>query len=339
MAQMAEKFLLSRFSRFSCAALVGLAIFTAVRGDHLSTLAAMLAAALVWTSAGFQPERQRQPWLGIHQALFLVLLGVLAASLWLGPWSLAHWLYAVPLLAFALFPLALGGGITLITIVMVMVATQWATGVPERHQFISALLLTAALSCVLVFLREYKSRQLAPLRRTDELTQAASREYLSADLHKEIQRSEREGTDMAVMMIGLDTHLSDSNPDADIRSILPRIGRFLHSQLRDFDTYYRVADLQFLVILPGVATADAAVRAENIRKGLRALLRSHDLDLTVSAGIAGLNIGDDADSLQQSVANALRRAQQQGGNRVQSYSTWSHPPRANVHANLQDPAP
>jgi hypothetical protein len=36
--------------------------------------------------------------------------------------------------------------------------------------------------------------------------------------------------------------------------------------------------------------------------------------------VAGLNIGDDADSLQQSVANALRRAQQQGGNRTQTYS-------------------
>ena len=109
---------------------------------------------------------------------------------------------------------------------------------------LSALLLTVMLSGLLVFLREYKSRQLAPLRRTDELTQAASREYLTADLHKEIQRSEREGTDMSVIMIGLDTHLSDSDPDADIRSILPRIGRYLHSQLRDFDTYYRASPRQ-----------------------------------------------------------------------------------------------
>ncbi|RCW69070.1 diguanylate cyclase (GGDEF)-like protein [Marinobacter nauticus] len=157
-------------------------------------------------------------------------------------------------------------------------------------------------------------------RRTDELTQAASREYLSADLHKEIQRSEREGTNMSVMMIGLDTHLSDVDPDEDIRAILPRIGRYLHSQLRDFDTYYRVADLQFLVILPGANTAEAARTAEQVRRGLCTLMDSHGLKLTVSTGVAGLNIGDDADSLQQSVANALRRAQQQGGNRTQTYS-------------------
>ena len=128
---------------------------------------------------------------------------------------------------------------------------------------------------------------------------------------------------MSIIMIGLDAHASDNDPDEDIRSILPRIGRFLHSQIRDFDTYYRAADLQFLVILPGIATHDATNRAEAIRKGLGTLLETHGMNLTVSTGIAGLNIGDDADSLQQSAANALRRAQQQGGNRTQAYSTWS----------------
>src|SRR5690606_40042394 len=68
---------------------------------------------------------------------------------------------------------------------------------------------------------------------------------------------------------------------------------FLHSQLRDFDTYYRVADLQFLVILPGANTAEAARTAEQLRRGLCTLMTSHGLKLTVSVDDAGLNIGDD----------------------------------------------
>jgi diguanylate cyclase (GGDEF)-like protein len=246
----------------------------------------------------------------------------------LGPWAMTHWLYAMPLVAFALFRPVIAAGLSLAVGVLVMAGTQWMTGLPDRHQLVSAFLLTLMLSGLLVFLREYKNRQLAPLRRTDELTQAASREYLSADLHKEIQRSEREGTDLSVIMVGLDTHVSDHEPAEDIRSILPRIGRFLHSQIRDFDTYYRVADLQFLIILPGISTGDAGNRADIIRSGLRTLLESHGLNLTVSTGIAGLNIGDDADSLQQSAAHALRRAQQQGGNRTQTYSAWSHTARS-----------
>ena len=142
----------------------------------------------------------------------------------------SHWLYALPLATFALLPVYLAAPVTLVLLVLVLSSAQWLVNLPDRHQMVSAFVLTTLLAGILVFLREYKSRQLAPLRRTDELTQAASREYLSADLHKEIQRSEREGTNLSVMMIGLDTHLSDSDPDEDIRAILPRIGRYLHSQ-------------------------------------------------------------------------------------------------------------
>lgn len=329
MAQMAENFLLSRLSRTGFVLLIAIAIFASTQGEHLTVIAALLASALVLTSSAFSANRSEAHWPIAHRITFGLLALALLSSLWLGPWSLVHWLYVVPLIAFALLPVAWAATITVACVAMSMLAISALAGMPERHQMISAFLMTIVLSCLLVFLREYKSRQLAPLRRTDELTQAASREYLTADLHKEIQRSEREGTDMSVIMIGLDTHLSDSDPDADIRSILPRIGRYLHSQLRDFDTYYRVADLQFLIILPGIATADAASLAETIRQGLKSLLSSHELDLTVSAGIAGLNIGDDADSLQGSVANALRRAQQQGGDRAQAYSAWNQTRNAN----------
>jgi diguanylate cyclase (GGDEF)-like protein len=329
MAQMAENFLLSRLARTGFVVLVAIALLASTQGEFLTGIAALLAAAMVLTSSAFHANRLKTPWPQAHRIVFGGLAIALVASLWLGPWSLVHWLYAVPLLAFALLPLAWAAVVSTSCVILAMLAISSLIGVPERHQMISAFLMTIVLSGLLVFLREYKSRQLAPLRRTDELTKAASRDYLNADLHKEIQRSEREGTDMSVIMIGLDTHLSDHDSDADVRSILPRIGRYLHSQLRDFDTYYRVADLQFLIILPGIATADAATLAETIRRGLKLLLTSHELELTVSAGIAGLNIGDDADSLQNSVANALRRAQQQGGDRAQAYSAWNQTRNAN----------
>ncbi|MDX1816923.1 MAG: GGDEF domain-containing protein [Marinobacter sp.] len=328
MAQTAEKFLLSRLSRAGFAGLIIIAIASALLGDPLMSAVAAAAAGVVISGRNFHPARKKQPWPAIQRLFFVVATGLTLSAFLLGPWSMTYWLYAVPLIAFALFRPVIAASLSLAVCVLVMAGTQWMTGLPDRHQLVSAFLLTLMLSGLLVFLREYKNRQLAPLRRTDELTQAASREYLSADLHKEIQRSEREGTDLSVIMVGLDTHVSDHEPAEDIRSILPRIGRFLHSQIRDFDTYYRVADLQFLIILPGISTGDAGNRADIIRSGLRTLLESHGLNLTVSTGIAGLNIGDDADSLQQSAAHALRRAQQQGGNRTQTYSAWSHTARS-----------
>ena len=323
MAQLAENFLLSRLSRAGFVVLIAISALSATLGEPLTAAAAAAAAGIVICAQTFHSNRQQHPWPSVQRLFFVALLLLMLTSFWTGPWALSHWFYALPLLAFALLPLQLAMGITLAMMLIAGLAIPLATGLADRHQMVSAFMLTTLLSGLLVFLREYKNRQLAPLRRTDELTQAASREYLSADLHKEIQRSEREGTDMSIIMIGLDTHLSDRNPDQDIRSILPRIGRYLHSQIRDFDTYYRVADLQFLVILPGIATQDAIKRSEIMRNGLGKLLESHDMALTVSTGVAGLNIGDDADSLQQSAANALRRAQQQGGNRTQAYSAWN----------------
>jgi diguanylate cyclase (GGDEF)-like protein len=263
----------------------------------------------------------------VYRMVFIVLAPLVLVALWLGLWSFSYWLYAIPLISFALFPGAIAALVVAVILLAAVIITQWQILLPDRHQMLAALLLTSLLAIILVFLREYKSRQLVPLRRTDELTQAASREYLSADLHKEIQRSEREGSNLSVAIMGLDNQQSADAPEEDIRAILPRIGRYLHGQLRDFDTYYRIENLQFLVILPGMNTAEAAKTAEHIRQGLDQLLASNGLGMTVSTGVAGLNIGDDADSLQQSVANALRRAQQQGGDRTQTYSN-PRPPEA-----------
>lgn len=326
MAQKAERFLLSRFAWLGCLLLLGLTMLTLSGGLFLVAAATLTAAAVIWTSPALPLGSRGKFWPRLHQALVILLVVVITASLWSRQEVLRFWLFALPLVALGLLPTLAGVIAVLAVVAAVMIAVPGMAVDPDRHQLISPLLLMTTLALVFLFLREYKSRQLAPLRRTDELTQAASREYLSADLHKEIQRSEREGIDMSVIMVGLDAHLNDVVSDPDIRAILPRIGRFLHSQLRDFDSYYRMADLQFLIILPGIATTGATTRAEQIRRGLATLLESHDLALTVSAGVAGLNIGDDADSLQQSAASALRRSQQKGGNRVQAYSTWSHTP-------------
>jgi diguanylate cyclase (GGDEF)-like protein len=328
MAQMGNIFLFSRSARISCLLLIALALYAASASQWLAFAVAVTGAGAIWTTPAGRPAHDSQLWRKISGGLVILLAAELCASLWLDPDGLDHWLFIVPLAAFATLPLPAASLVTLGCLVAVLLAGLSALPGPDRHQLVSTVPLTTALSCAIVFLREFKFRQLAPLRRTDELTQAASREYLSADLHREIQRSEREGIQMAICMIGLDSHLTDSDPDADIRAILPRVGRFLHSHLRDFDSYYRMADLQFLIILPGNSTAQATVEIEQIRQGLRELLKSHGLQLTVSAGVAGLNIGDDADSLQQAAARALQRAQRRGGDRVQPHGS----------APVQDPS-
>jgi len=102
----------------------------------------------------------------------------------------------------------------------------------------------------------------------------------------------------------------------------------LPSHIRDFDAYYRVADLQFLIILPGITSPHASRQAEDLQRGVQQLLTSHQLTMTLSTGAAGLNIGDDANSLQRSVTGALRRAQQHASNNSQTFNGRNQEPKA-----------
>ncbi|WP_148861821.1 GGDEF domain-containing protein [Marinobacter fonticola] len=332
MPSVAETFLFSRFARIAALGLLIIAAFSAWRGAFTTGVTAVVCAAMIWTRYRAEIADAGKRLIIAARLLNILFLVALTPAILANTPGLAQWSYIFPLSAFALWPLAWASLLIAPYLLLVIFAGLDTSLGPDRHQFVACALLAVLLSALFVFLREYKTRQLAPLRRTDELTQAASRDYLSADLHKEIQRSEREGIEMAVLLIGLDIHRGIALPDDDIRAILPRIGRYLHSQLRDFDSYYRVADLQFLAILPGTNTEDATHKAEVLRKGLRSLLESHELDMTVSAGVAGLNIGDDAESLQQGAARALQRAQQQGGNRTQSFSAWSGAEATNPRA-------
>ncbi|MBB5322692.1 GGDEF domain-containing protein [Marinobacter oulmenensis] len=316
MPQLAEHTLPDQVSRAGLALLAltsGLCLFL---GEPLSAAVAAAGAGLCLTGTPLNRFRHSRPWPQVRIALFTVLVIGLLMALWLGPWSLSHWLYVLPLVTFAVMPERIAA-ITLAALVaVILIMTQWLVTLPERHQMVTAFALTALLATLFVFLREYRARQLAPLRRTDELTCAASREYLSADLHKEIQRSEREGSNLSVIMIGLDNSADQAEPDEDIQAMLPRVGRYLHSHLRDFDTCYRVNGLEFLAILPGVNTSDAQRTAEQIRKGVSAMMTTQGLRLNVSTGVSGLNIGDDARSLQSNASNALRRARQQNNHRA-----------------------
>lgn len=236
--------------------------------------------------------------------------------------AMLTWLFMLPLLicmAWGLIPAALlTSGFALLVLIYIPLGTLG----PERHQLLPMLMLTIALTALFVFLREYKSAQLAPLRRTDALTLASTQDTLKQDMDKEIRRSEREGTALAVVSLALDPPVKDQPalPGADREAMIQHIGRLLHQRLRDFDNYYRLADAGFFLLLPVTATASASKLAQSLRREAAELMRAQGVSLTLSAGVAGLNVGDDSDSLPQKARDALARAQRRGGNQVESYT-------------------
>ena len=77
---------------------------------------------------------------------------------------------------------------------------------------------------------------------------------------------------------------------------------------------------ELLVILPDCSREDAAVRAEDFRKGVEALVVAHaglELRVTVSIGVAHYpRHGESADSVVLAADGALYKAKEGGRNRV-----------------------
>lgn len=328
MATMAGSVLLKPLAH---TAFIGASVLVAIcvlASEPLLAACAATVGGIVVCSPTFRKRHGSAPWPALRGGFFVILVLLVATAALADRWFMSYWLYGLPLLAYVAVPRR-GAWIAIIAVVAIaMFMVYQASGIAQRHQMIGAFFLTLLLSLMLIFLLELKRRQLAPLRRTDELTNAASQQHLTADLNKEIQRSEREGTTLSVIMLALKTGNDTEPADADLRSILPQIGRYLHSHIRDFDAYYRVADLQFLIILPGITSSEASRQAEALRRGVQQLLTSHQLTMTISIGAAGLNIGDDANSLQRSATGALRRAQQHASNNSQTFNRQNQEPKA-----------
>lgn len=336
MASSPDPGLYQRYLRYGIGVLIAFAVASIVRGTPLTAIASGLVGVLM--AAVYWAQRRQQGRLenAVARATVILVMGLVVLGAASHVRGVMPWGYLVPLAIFVAWPLRWALGLsTLFTLVMVWLASHPHLGA-MRHQYVPSFLLCTGLSCVFVYLREIKARQLAPLRRTDTLTLASTQEHLNSDLYKEIQRSEREGTDLAVVALALTLPQENVPPSADQRALLREVGRILHEQLRDFDSYYRIADAQFLLILPGNRTAQAVSLAERLRRDVRDLFKQHDTDMRVSAGVASLNVGDDGQSLQQKAFSALKRALSQGGNRIQSFTDAparsGQPPETNTGA-------
>jgi diguanylate cyclase (GGDEF)-like protein len=122
-----------------------------------------------------------------------------------------------------------------------------------------------------------------------------------------------------MLATSIDSDFMASLSSSDGELVLKKLGKMLHESLRPFDTYYRYEQAQFLIILPLIGTSEAFKKAEAIRLRCKKSLRIDGALMTVSVGVAGLNVGDDSATLIQKSILALRQAQSGGKNRTSSY--------------------
>lgn len=157
----------------------------------------------------------------------------------------------------------------------------------------------------------------------DPLTNLFNRRYLDDTLHRETARVLREGAALSVMLIDVD-HFKRVNDSAGHEigdAVLRTLGQVLTNKIRASDFAVRMGGDEFLVVLPGLALAQAQARAEAMRRDFAASTVTEALGpraaCSLSIGLTELRpSGDSETELLRRADDALYEAKRQGRDRV-----------------------
>lgn len=167
---------------------------------------------------------------------------------------------------------------------------------------------------------EERARHLA---QHDSLTGLSNRALFFDRLSQALSLGRRDGTPLALMFIDLDSFKSANDDfghdigDALLRAVATR----MHEAVRESDTVGRFGGDEFVVLLPVIKSKDDALRvATKIRDVLAHpfTLGGHLISTSASIGVAIFpDHGDDEISLNKSADQAMYRAKDGGGNRIE----------------------
>lgn len=167
------------------------------------------------------------------------------------------------------------------------------------------------------------NERLKQLSDTDPLTQIYNRRYLMDMLAKELQRAERKGTHLSLVMIDIDhfKYVNDKYGHQGGDQVLTVLAALAQSGLRSYDFVARYGGEEFVMTLPETAHEDAIMIAERLRSRIQ--LHSYSgslkgLSLTASMGVSTYPakfISSIADLVREA-DEAMYRAKSAGRNRV-----------------------
>jgi diguanylate cyclase len=164
--------------------------------------------------------------------------------------------------------------------------------------------------------------QLSEQANRDPLTGLYNRRYLTTTMERELQRCQREGQPLSLLLIDLDhfKRINDTYGHTAGDETLRALAQLLNEEARASDVVCRYGGEEFLLLLPGMPQDTALQRAEHCRTRLQDMvLRFGEFEIrsTLSIGVATYpGHGQSARELIHAADHALYRAKTEGRNRV-----------------------
>lgn len=157
----------------------------------------------------------------------------------------------------------------------------------------------------------------------DAKTGLFTRKYLELQAAQALSHAARHGTEVSVLVMGLDDHTAISQKlGLEVaEEVGNRLAKLLSSKIRKEDSLGHFGKGQYAIISPGTAPATCAAFAERVRQAVEAAqvaARGQRVPLTVSVGVAAISEArvSSAGALLDLAGERMQEAMQAGGNRV-----------------------
>lgn len=165
----------------------------------------------------------------------------------------------------------------------------------------------------------------------DFLTGLYNRRYFKEQLRIELDRSERSGMPLSLIMLDIDhfKRINDSFGHLAGDRVLSLVGSALLAESRSGDVVSRHGGEEFLLLLPHTDLAAVELLAERIRATMEKLELVHEgerIRFTISLGVTGSvnTVGMTSRALIAEADEALYRAKNCGRNRVETFGAAAY---------------
>ena len=164
----------------------------------------------------------------------------------------------------------------------------------------------------------------------DGLTGLHNRRYFHELLAREVTRAQRYGRELALVIFDLDDFksINDRNGHLAGDGVLAETAARARGALRGADIACRVGGDEFAVLLPEASGAEAERLYRRLHDAVSSSPVGEAGDVSVSAGIAELQAGDEPNTFFERADEALYRAKARGKGQVVRAPRRSAPPDA-----------
>lgn len=271
---------------------------------------------------------------GLMRALLLIApVGAIAGNLYLSIAdknfaSYSPEIYLAIMWTFAVSGLTLRPATVsaLISISMVLVFTALYSNtqaMPYLHLLWLTSAFTFGLLSAFLLQRSYRElfvqhRELERLATVDALTGLWNQRHIRERLAREIDRTERSGSPLSVIMFDIDhfKRINDEHGHMAGDALLAELGELLRERVRATDIVGRTGGEEFLIVLPETDIE----KAQGVAEKLRRAIGEHPFELggrrSATFGLARYRPGETLDQLMQRADQAMYRGKRAGRDRV-----------------------